>query len=127
MADRLSWRGLTIGWVLIFGLLLIVAFLFNLLQPAPSPVTAVPTGDGDSVSSSLYAILGFFLLAYDAVNNYIQSAASSAGGGGVLMALLFALIALVMAENASSKVEALSKKVEELEEKLEDIEEDEED
>ncbi len=112
MADKLSWVGLIVGWVLVLVLVLVIAGIFHFLH-------------SNFVSNIFYAILGFLLIAYDAVNNSIQSAASSVGGGGVLVALVLAFIALVMAHSADDKTEELAKKVEELQEKLEQMEEDE--
>ena len=75
----------------------------------------------------IYVLVGLLLVAYEAVENFIRATAAFVGGGGVLLALVLAFIALFTAHSADDKADKLAKQVEELQEKLEETEEDEDD
>jgi lipopolysaccharide export LptBFGC system permease protein LptF len=92
------------------------AYLFNVFLLLVLVLLIV--GVAEYVPRISYAILGFLVVVYEAVNSSLKSVATSVGGEGVFAALVFAFIALILAHRAHDKAEDLAKKVEELEEKL---------
>ncbi len=105
MPGRLSWRSYFFNVFILLVFVLVIVGISEYIS--------------EFLRYSSYIVLGFFLVVYEAVNTSVKSVAASVGGGGVLAALVFAFIALAVAEYVHDKLKELTKKVEELEEKLE--------
>jgi len=67
------------------------------------------------------------VVAFEAANKFIESLPAAVGGGGVLAALVLAIIALRVAGGVSDRVEELTEKIEELEGKIEELKSNDED